>query len=43
MKRLLLSPESCAQLSAAGRLRAQAFTWDQCARRSLEFFRRIAA
>ena len=43
IERLLLSPETCARLSAAGRLRAQAFTWDQCARQSLEFFRRIAA
>lgn len=36
--RLLESPELRHRLGAAGRARAQAYRWDQCARRSLEFF-----
>lgn len=39
--RLLTSPATCAQLAAAGRIRAQRFTWDNCARQSLDFFTQI--
>jgi glycosyltransferase involved in cell wall biosynthesis len=31
-----------AALSAAGRERAESFHWEQCAERSLEFFRRVS-
>jgi glycosyltransferase involved in cell wall biosynthesis len=30
------------KLSAAGRLQAQQYRWDECARRSMQFFRRLA-
>jgi glycosyltransferase involved in cell wall biosynthesis len=40
--RMLGSPDLRASLGAAGRRRAQAlYQWPECARRSLEFFRRI--
>ena len=38
MERVLLSPETRRQLAEAGRRRASCFTWEACARRSLEFF-----
>ncbi len=40
--RLLLSPGERARLGEAGRARATRFTWEECARRSLEFFRKAA-
>jgi alpha-1,3-rhamnosyl/mannosyltransferase len=40
--RLLTSPDSRAQLAEAGRVQAQRFSWDTCARQSLEFFAKIA-
>jgi len=42
LTRLLLSPDSRRGFSEAGRVRAQAFTWERCARQSLEFFRSVA-
>jgi glycosyltransferase involved in cell wall biosynthesis len=42
MERLLLSPSLRAQLTARGRTRAKAFTWDECARKSWKFFERMA-
>ena len=42
MARLLASPGERARLAASGRTRAARFTWDECARRSLEFFRQTA-
>ena len=42
MERLLLSPSLRSQLTERGRTRAQAFTWDECARRSWKFFERVA-
>jgi glycosyltransferase involved in cell wall biosynthesis len=39
--RLLDSPDLRATLSRNGRLRAQRYTWANCAQQSLEFFRRI--
>ncbi len=42
MERLALSPSLRADLSARGRKRAELFRWDECARQSLEFFRRVA-
>ncbi len=42
LSRLLLSPAECALRSEAGRVRARRFTWEECARRSLEFFRAAA-
>jgi len=41
LNRLLLSPALRAELAALGRARAQAFRWETCAARSLEFFRDI--
>jgi alpha-1,3-rhamnosyl/mannosyltransferase len=41
MERLLTGGER-SEIAAKGRLRAQQFTWDRCARRSLEYFERIA-
>jgi len=38
IQRLLLSPEIRGKLAEAGRLRASCFTWEACARSSLEFF-----
>jgi glycosyltransferase involved in cell wall biosynthesis len=42
MERLLLSPSLRAQLIERGKKRAQAFTWDDCARKSWKFFERVA-
>ena len=42
LKRLLESPSLCEQLGQAGRRHAVQFRWEECARRSLEFFRRVA-
>jgi glycosyltransferase involved in cell wall biosynthesis len=38
---LLTSPAARAQLATAGRIHAQRFRWDLCARRSVEFFERL--
>ncbi|MGA3039173.1 MAG: glycosyltransferase family 1 protein [Bryobacteraceae bacterium] len=38
---LLTSPATRAQLAASGRIQAQRFRWDMCAKQSLEFFARI--
>jgi glycosyltransferase involved in cell wall biosynthesis len=43
LERLLLSPSLRAQLTDRGRARAREFTWEACARKSWEFFRRVAA
>lgn len=43
LERLLLSPSLRAQLTDRGRTRAREFTWEACARKSWEFFRRVAA
>ncbi len=40
--RLLTSGERRCALANAGRLRAREFTWERCARQSLEFFERVA-
>jgi alpha-1,3-rhamnosyl/mannosyltransferase len=40
--RLLESADARAALAGAGRVRARCFTWDACARRSLEFFAAVA-
>lgn len=42
LARLLLSPDLRAELAGRGRLRAQAFRWETCAARSLEFFQEAA-
>lgn len=39
---LITSPATRTQLSQAGRVQAQRFHWDICARQSLEFFEKIA-
>ncbi len=41
LARLLTSPELRASLASAGRQRARAFRWEQCAAKSLEFFRSV--
>jgi glycosyltransferase involved in cell wall biosynthesis len=41
LEKLLTSPALQQQLRAAGRARAQQYRWEICARRSLEFFRRV--
>jgi alpha-1,3-rhamnosyl/mannosyltransferase len=41
MARLLESPDLRARLAQHGRARAQRYTWETCARQSLEFFRRL--
>jgi glycosyltransferase involved in cell wall biosynthesis len=41
--RLLLSLGECARRAEAGRARTPRFTWEECAQRSLEFFRAAAA
>jgi len=41
LEKLLTSPELRQQLGTAGRARAQQYRWETCARRSLEFFRRV--
>jgi glycosyltransferase involved in cell wall biosynthesis len=43
LERLLLSPSLRSQLADRGRLRAREFTWEACARKSWEFFERVAA
>jgi alpha-1,3-rhamnosyl/mannosyltransferase len=43
LERLLLSPSLRSQLSDRGRVRAREFTWETCARKSWEFFERVAA
>jgi glycosyltransferase involved in cell wall biosynthesis len=43
LARLLLSPGLRADLAGRGRLRAQAFRWETCAARSLEFFEEAAS
>jgi glycosyltransferase involved in cell wall biosynthesis len=42
LEKLLTSPSLQQQLGTAGRARAQQYRWENCARRSLEFFRRVA-
>lgn len=42
MERLLDSPELRAELGRRGREKASQFRWEECARRSLDFFRRVA-
>ncbi len=42
MERLALSPSLRQEHARRGRERARQFRWDVCARRSLEFFRRVA-
>jgi len=42
LEKLLMSPTLRQQLRTAGRARAQQYRWETCARRSLEFFRRVA-
>jgi glycosyltransferase involved in cell wall biosynthesis len=41
LEKLLSSPELQQQLGTAGRARAEQYRWETCARRSLEFFRRV--
>jgi alpha-1,3-rhamnosyl/mannosyltransferase len=41
LARLLTSPELRISLAAAGRERARAFRWEECAAKSLEFFRKL--
>lgn len=41
LDRMLTSPDLRATVAAAGRQRAALFRWDECARRSLAFFRSI--
>jgi len=41
IERLLTSPQLQQQLRSAGMARAQQYRWDACARKSLEFFRRL--
>ena len=38
---LLTSPSARAELAAAGRIQARRFRWEDCARRSVEFFARV--
>jgi glycosyltransferase involved in cell wall biosynthesis len=40
--RLLASPDLRARLGREAALRSRQFTWEHCARRSLEFFRRLS-
>jgi glycosyltransferase involved in cell wall biosynthesis len=42
LDRLLTSAATSTQLAEAGRVQAQRFRWDTCARQSLEFFAKIA-
>ncbi len=41
LDRLLTSPATRTQLSDAGRLQAQRFHWEICARQSVEFFQKV--
>jgi glycosyltransferase involved in cell wall biosynthesis len=43
LERLLLSPSLRSELSERGRTRARQFSWAECARKSWEFFARVAA
>jgi len=43
LARLLLSPGLCAELAGRGRVRAEAFRWENCATQSLEFFRKASS
>ena len=43
LERLLLSPSLRAELTGRGRARAREFTWEVCARKSWQFFERVAA
>jgi len=43
VSRLLTSPSLRERLAAAGREHSKRFRWEECARRSLDFFRRIAS
>ena len=43
LNRLLTSPAARTQMADAGRIRAQHFRWDQCARQSVDFFERIVS
>jgi glycosyltransferase involved in cell wall biosynthesis len=43
IERLLLSPGLRAELSGKGQARARRYTWEACARQSIEFFRRLVA
>ncbi|HUK19284.1 MAG TPA: glycosyltransferase family 1 protein [Bryobacteraceae bacterium] len=40
---LLTSPATCAQLAAAGRIQAERFRWESCARRSVQFFEQVTS
>jgi glycosyltransferase involved in cell wall biosynthesis len=42
MEKLMLSPSLRAALAANGRTRAARYRWEECARRSWEFFQRVA-
>jgi glycosyltransferase involved in cell wall biosynthesis len=42
LEKLLLSPSLRDRLRSAGRARAERFRWSECARRSLDFFERVA-
>jgi glycosyltransferase involved in cell wall biosynthesis len=41
LDRLLTSPGARTQMADAGKIRAQHFRWDECARKSVDFFERI--
>jgi glycosyltransferase involved in cell wall biosynthesis len=41
IERLLLSPGLRAELARNGHARALRYTWEACARQSIEFFRRL--
>ena len=41
LSRLLLSPGLGAEMGARGRLRAERFRWQECAAKSLSFFRKV--
>ena len=43
LARLLTSDTECRRLGEAGRRHAARYRWDDCAARSLEFFRRVAS
>jgi glycosyltransferase involved in cell wall biosynthesis len=42
LTRLLESPEERSRLAQMGRMRAECYRWERCAKESLEFFREIA-
>jgi len=42
LRKVLLSPELRTELSANGVRRAQQYRWDVCARKSWQFFERVA-